>query len=160
MPPAVCVRRAGPGDLDGLGRMVLRCSAESIRDRMHGGTRRDDLLREMRDTVLHGDGTVLVAAERHRTVGCLELVRRAPGAPRAEMALLVEDDRQGRGIGTRLLDAVPACARSAGIAVVGFSVEAGNGRARRLLRHLPAGGLQWQWQQATLEATWHVGALR
>ncbi|WP_316742376.1 GNAT family N-acetyltransferase [Streptomyces sp. MK7] len=160
MPPAVCVRRAGPGDLDGLGRMVLRCSAESIRDRMHGGTQRDDLLRELRDTVLHGDGTVLVAAERHRTVGCLELVRRTPGAAQAEMALLVEDERQGRGIGTRLLDAVPACARSTGIAVVGFSVEAGNGRARRLLRHLPAGGLQWQWQQASLEATWHIGALR
>ncbi|MEU0602312.1 GNAT family N-acetyltransferase [Streptomyces sp. NPDC006393] len=159
MPPAVCVRCAGPADLDGLARMVLRCSAASMRDRMHGGMRRDDLLRGLRDTVLHGGGAVLVATERDRTVGCLELVRSAPGAPRAEMALLVEDARQGRGIGTRLLDAVPACARSAGIAVLGFSVEAGNGRARRLLRHLPTDRLQWQWQQATLEATWHLGVL-
>ncbi|MER6980838.1 GNAT family N-acetyltransferase [Streptomyces carpinensis] len=160
MPPAVSVRCAGPGDLDGLGRMVSRCSADSIRDRMHGGTRRGDLLREMRRTVLHGCGAVLVAAERDRTVGCLELIRPAPGAPVAEMALLVEDALQGRGIGTRLLDAVPACARSAGIAVVGFSVEAGNGRARRLVRHLPAGRLEWQWQQGTLEAAWHVDTRR
>jgi GNAT superfamily N-acetyltransferase len=159
MPPAVCVRAAGPGDLDGLSRMVRRCSAESMRDRLHGGVRRDDLLRELRGTVLHGGGAVLVAAERHRTVGCLELVRRAPGVPQAELALLVEDARQGRGIGTRLLDAAPVCARSLGIAVIGFSVEAGNGRARRLLRHLPAGRLRWQWQQGTLEATWHLDAL-
>ncbi|MFI1538268.1 GNAT family N-acetyltransferase [Streptomyces anandii] len=155
----VTVRPAGPGDLEALSRMVGRCSPASVRDRMHGGTRHADLLTGIRSALLGGSGTVLVAAEGHRTVGCLELLRPSPGAPVAEMALLVEDARQGAGIGTRLVAAVPAWARGAGVRDVGFSVEAGNGRARRLLRRLGAGRLQARWEQGVVEGTWHVGGL-
>ncbi|MFE2512321.1 GNAT family N-acetyltransferase [Streptomyces naganishii] len=153
------VRPAGPGDLGELGRMVGRCSAAAVRDRTHGGTRHADLLDGIRSTLLGGSGTVLLAAEGRRAVGCLELLRPSPGAPVAEMALLVEDARQGTGIGTRLVAAVPGWARAAGVRDVHFSVEAGNGRARRLLRRLDAGRLRVRWEQGVVEGTWHVGGL-
>ncbi|MFK4148470.1 GNAT family N-acetyltransferase [Streptomyces sp. NPDC004065] len=155
---AVTVRRAHPGDLEELERMVARCSAESIQDRMHGGTRRGDLAGSLRATLRDGPGAVLVATAGPAVVGCLQLLRDTPDAPSAELALLVEDAHQGRGIGTRLMAAVPAWAADAGVPAVTFSVQAANGRARRLVRHLAPGRVAWQWQQAVLEAVWHLGA--
>jgi GNAT superfamily N-acetyltransferase len=68
------------------------------------------------DKILHGGKEeIILVAEEHGTVigmaGCTRLDRTAD----AEIALLVDDAHQGRGVGTLLLEHLAAVARHAGI---------------------------------------------
>lgn len=94
------------------------------------------------------DDMALVAlvdgADGEEQVGVARYVRQ-PGTDTAEIAIVVADDWQGRGIATRLLTDLRDVARRAGIARLVASVLRENGRMLELVRRLgfglePAGG--------------------
>jgi L-amino acid N-acyltransferase YncA len=60
----------------------------------------------------------------------------APEAGIAEVAAVVRDDFQGRGVGRALLQRMPTLARQMGVQVVVASIEADNLPAIRLFRRL------------------------
>lgn len=60
----------------------------------------------------------------------------APEAGVAEVAVVVRDDFQGRGVGRALLQRMPALARRMGVHTVVASIEADNLAALRLFRRL------------------------
>lgn len=154
--PGVAVRTAVPTDLPELSAMVFRCSTEALRDRTHGGVRPEPLVQGLRKHVVGRLATVLLAVCQGRVVGALELVRPSGAAREADLALLVEDEWQGRGIGRSLVERARELLRENGIGLVTFSVEAGNARARRLMTCVGGGRVDGRWQDGTFEATWHV----
>ncbi|MBP2703525.1 GNAT family N-acetyltransferase [Microbispora sp. RL4-1S] len=83
-----------------------------------------------------GRGQALVACHDGQVVALATLVYCDPGA--AELALLVEDSWQGRGLGGRLARQLVAAARDEGFAEVRASLLADNARMRRLLLRLGA----------------------
>lgn len=151
-PGRVDVRTATCADLLAIRDMLLRCSAAALRDRTHGGVRPEPLVDALRRNLSDGRGAVLVAVRDGRVVGCLELVRADCDAPCADLALLVEDAWQGRGIGGNLVSEARALVREVGVDAVTFSVEAANTRARRLTTRFLGGD-----ETARIDGAWHDG---
>lgn len=151
------VRVACATDLPAIRDMLFRCSPAALRDRTHGGVRPEPLVSAVRLNVLEARGVVLVAVRGRLVVGCLELVRSA-SAPTVDLAVLVEDAWQGRGIGGSLLCAARPLVRSLGVDAVTFSVEAANTRARRLMTGFlaldPATRVEGEWHDGVFEVTW------
>jgi GNAT superfamily N-acetyltransferase len=79
--------------------------------------------------------TVLVAVAEEEIRGIAEYVEETPG--RAELAIVVEDEYQSRGIGKRLFRALVRRARARGIQIFTGDVAAGN---HRVLARLRRGG--------------------
>lgn len=109
------LRPARPDDEGALHRMFERCSAETRYARFHG------LLRELPEGYLKEALTAEPALHDTLVAECQgELVAlgsaRAAGDGAVEIGLLVQDAAQGRGLGTRLLLALAARARSRGTA--------------------------------------------
>ena len=63
----------------------------------------------------HHDHEALVAVQEGEIRGVARYVRPEPGSSRAEVAVVVGDDWQGRGLGTELLDALSRRARADGV---------------------------------------------
>jgi RimJ/RimL family protein N-acetyltransferase len=84
-------------------------------------------------TRLEGQEESIVGVARYDVLGPSR-----PGA--AEAAIVVEDDYQGRGVGTRLADCLVAYARDHGIRTIVAEVEAENERMLNFIRRsgLPA----------------------
>lgn len=154
------IRVAGTTDLAAIRDMFLRCSQATLRDRTHGGVRPEPLAEATQRNVVEGRGVVLVAVRGTLVVGCLELVR-SGSAPSADLAVLVEDAWQGRGIGGSLLCAAGPLVRELGVDAVTFSVEATNIRARRMttrfLGHHDAARVDGEWHDGVFEVTWRQG---
>lgn len=158
----VDVRAATPTDLPAIRDMLFRCSASALRDRTHGGIRPEPLAEAMRRNLVEGSGVVLVAISGGLAVGCLELVRSGSGSPpSADLAVLVEDAWQGRGIGGRLVGEAGALVRELGVEAVTFSVEAANARARRLMTSFlgrdETARVDGEWHDGLFEATVSLG---
>jgi GNAT superfamily N-acetyltransferase len=130
----VSLRRPMAGDHAGLSAMLERCSLASRYGRVLGPLRRWPAghLEAVTSTgadveawtaVLDGDGPILALASLHQ---------QAPGA--AEVALLVEDDWQRRGLGTRLLLLLAEGARARGITTLHAVVLSEHGHVLRLLQ--------------------------
>ncbi len=107
------VRGAGPQDLPGVALMHGRCSAKSLLDRYRAGGRPPAIIeldRQVRDPL-----TFVVGSDEGRLIA---LSRVAPDAGHAlgsgEIALLVEDNWQGLGVGSALLRHTAAAAAFAG----------------------------------------------
>ena len=69
-------------------------------------------------------------------VGVARYERDAPGAPGAEFAALVQDDQQGRGIGTVLVRQLATAAKDDGITQLTGDILADNSRMLRLVHDL------------------------
>jgi GNAT superfamily N-acetyltransferase len=118
------LRRAHAGDLEALDEMLARCTVQTTSLRFNVPMPR--LPRAYADTIAQRSGVHVVAETDGAIVGLASCVD-------GELAVLVEDAWQGRGIGTRLLDEVVA---RAGLTQLTADVSYGNPRALRLLKRV------------------------
>lgn len=148
--PALRVIRAG--DEHRLERLFYRLSPESVYRRFFtlyttppcGALRKlVDLDHDTRDAVVAVVDDEIVGVGRYAAV--------APGA--AEVAVLVEDAWQGRGLGRRLLTCVAALARVHGFRELTATVLAENRPAIGLLREVFPDGV---WTPNGSEYEWRV----
>lgn len=123
--------RLEPGDGDALRRFFSRLSRESLYRRFLSPVQRAE--ETQLDRVLHGAAVVGVAGGE--IVGVANYTPLAASGA-AEIAVVVEDAWQGRGIGTRLLRALAERAREAGIHQFLVVAHGDNRRALALIRRL------------------------
>ena len=111
----VHVRPIVPDDADRLRACPSRLSPETVYNRFFSMVRtlpaRDV---ERFTTVDHDERAALVALLRDEIVGVCRYSR-FPGTPDAEVAVVVEDAHQGRGLGALLLEHLEAAARERGV---------------------------------------------
>jgi RimJ/RimL family protein N-acetyltransferase len=112
----VSLRPIEAGDRERLRRAFDRLGPESRYRRFFSPV--DHLTESQLDfltQVDHHDHEALVAVQDGEIRGVARYVRPKPGSPRAEVAVVVGDDWQGRGLGTELLDALSRRARADGV---------------------------------------------
>jgi ribosomal protein S18 acetylase RimI-like enzyme len=123
------------GDDELVGRLFARLSAESVYRRFFSPIARPDQFTRL---VLREDGherTAVAAVEGGELVGVAQYSRR-PGACSADLAIVVADAWQRQGVGTRLVAALAARAREAGIASFTVEVQGDNRGVQSLLRRI------------------------
>ena len=112
----VSLRPIEPGDRERLRRGFDRLGPESRYRRFFSPV--DHLTESQLDfltRVDHHDHEAIVAIHDGEIRGVARYVRAAEGARSAEVAVVVADDWQGRGLGTHLLDSLSRRARSDGV---------------------------------------------
>jgi acetate---CoA ligase (ADP-forming) len=134
----IAVRPARPDDAPGLESLFAGLSARSTHMRFHAlGQSPPETLRRFAE-VDYRDSFSLVAetgwGERTRLVALATYFRTAPG--RAEMALVVADDFQGRGLGSILIEHLGEAAAEAGIATFEAEVLAANADMLEVIHNL------------------------
>jgi GNAT superfamily N-acetyltransferase len=129
------VRAAIGDDLEGVQRLHQRSSMDTRRRRYPGGAQvpSDSRLHRLLEPE---DGVTLLAVHGDRVVAMANLIVEGD---LGEVALLVEDDCQRRGIGTALLRRLLAHAEGAGLVAVVAHTGADNAAMLRTLRRLGAG---------------------
>jgi GNAT superfamily N-acetyltransferase len=117
----IVIRAIRPDDRDSLREQFVRLSPESVRLRFHG-LRRSPSETEATyltqiDFVEHVALVATLATRREQLVGgCRYIVcGNGPGHARAEIAFIVLDEYQGRGIGSLLLQHLAIIARTQGV---------------------------------------------
>lgn len=134
---AVATRPVRPDDLVAFERMWCRLSEETIYRRFHAPIRRLSLkLRRYLVDVDHRDHDALVAVVGGEVVAVARYHRCAEDPVAAEVAVLVEDAWQGRGLGERMLRELASLARGRGIDVLTGDVQADNLRMLDVVRSL------------------------
>jgi RimJ/RimL family protein N-acetyltransferase len=124
-----------PADRTRLQRFHRRLSVPTVTQRFHGAKLELTEPLARRFTELDGHEAAAIVATtgtRGRIVGVARYARLDPR--RAEVAFVVEDAYQGRGIGRKLLERLIALARAEGIEELVAYVLPGNERMLRLLR--------------------------
>lgn len=136
-PCRVSIRRIEPSDRDGLSDLYLSLSPESRRSRFLGSVG-DEAVRDSANRMSGHPGLVAVLDEPGPRDGALvgHIVLVPAGSDAAELAIVVADAFQGRGIGSRLVCGAGEEARRLGIRRLTASTYADNARMRRLLLHL------------------------
>ena len=136
----VWIRLARPEDSDAVAAMHDRCSERSRYQRYFS-------LADWRGVRLqrlsggHRGATLVVMSEDGAIVGLGNVFPDPPeGSGAAEIALIVEDDFQGRGVGRKLLQVLIYFAMRLGFSAVVASVLAEN---KGMLRLLESSGLNW-----------------
>ena len=94
-----------PSDHDLVARLFYRLSPESVYRRFFSPTTRPDQLVKSLLHVDHHEREAIAAVEGGEVVGVAQYSRR-PGAAEADLAIVVADDRQRQGMGTRLIAAL------------------------------------------------------
>jgi GNAT superfamily N-acetyltransferase len=134
----VLIREASPEDAEGLRRMFSRCSRETIYLRFHLP------LPSVPERVIglligisERDGRALVAVDGDdEIVGHAMYVRDEASDTGAELAVVVEDGRQSRGLGTLMLSEIAEQARRTGVETLTFTTLAENRPMLRLARRV------------------------
>ena len=123
----VQIRPVEPGDKDAVRRGFEQLGPESRYKRFLSPVARltDAQLQYLTD-VDHHDHEALVALADGTGVGVGRFVRLEPGSRRAEVAVAVVDDWQGRGLGTVLLDRLSERARDEGVVIFTAAVLMSN----------------------------------
>jgi RimJ/RimL family protein N-acetyltransferase len=127
----VTLRELGAGEYDVLDAVFDGLSADSRVLRFLGPV--PELVPAVRHALAAVDGRrhlAVAAFAGGRPIGIARLVGEGPG--RAELAVEVVDDWQGRGVGSRLVRAVLDRGRAVGVTTVVADVLAENAAARRL----------------------------
>lgn len=131
----VWLRLLQPGDADLLRRFFWRLSSETVYRRFFSPIRlpNDALLRMLVD-VDHRDREALIALDDQGIIG----VARYGTSPTAshDVAVVVADDWQGRGLGTLLIRRLAHIARLRGISRFHATMLGDNARAQSLVRGL------------------------
>lgn len=136
--PALTVRPADPGDVEAARAMHARCSRRSLAQRYHGPAAGADrylghLLTPRHGHTLAATTPVGSESEASRLVALGHLLWDGEDS---EVALLVEDAWQGRGVGTRLLRRLVALAVESGRPEVYAVTHASNPAMLAVLRGL------------------------
>lgn len=135
--PAVATRPVRSEDLAAFERMWGRLSEETIYRRFHAPIRRLSLkLRRYLVDVDHRDHDALVAVAGGEVIAVARYHRCADDPAAAEVAVLVEDAWQGRGLGARMLRELAGLASRRGIDVLTGDVQADNRRMLDVARSL------------------------
>ncbi|CAL9378021.1 GNAT family N-acetyltransferase [Streptomyces sp. XY006] len=144
----ITVRRADPRDLEAARAMHDRCSAHTLRLRYHGPV--GDADRYLNHLLSPRFGrTLAVQTASGRIVGLGHLLW---DGDETEVALLVEDAWQRRGVGAELLGRLVALAREAGCASVYAVTQASNTGMVAAMRGLGL-PLDYQVEEGTLVIT-------
>jgi GNAT superfamily N-acetyltransferase len=129
------IRRATRADLVGVRGLHLACSAETLRERYLGappGLADKDLF----GLIDPPEGCALVACAGRASGEILGLAQVFGGPPVAEIAVLVRDDHQQRGLGTMLARQAVDMAAALGCRDMVAYGMAGSSRLSRLLGRL------------------------
>ncbi|MFD7905339.1 GNAT family N-acetyltransferase [Kitasatospora sp. NPDC057904] len=145
---ALIVRAAGPADKAGARAMHQRCSPASLRLRYHGPVRDSDRHLDHLLDGRHGRSLAVTAGDG-RIVALGHLMW---DDGEAELAVLVEDGWQRRGLGLALLRRLAAMARAAGIGTVYAVTHASNAGLITAMRRL-AVPLDFRAEDGTLVIT-------
>jgi GNAT superfamily N-acetyltransferase len=150
---AITVRRADTGDLDAAREMHERCSARTLGMRYHGPV--GDADRYLNHLLSPRFGrTLAVQTASGRIVGLGHLLW---DGDETEVALLVEDDWQRRGIGSELLGRLVGMAVEAGCESVYAVTQASNTGMVAAMRGLEL-PLDYQIEEGTLVVTARLDA--
>ncbi|WP_372500364.1 GNAT family N-acetyltransferase [Streptomyces panaciradicis] len=148
----ITVRRAGPGDLEAAREMHERCSSRTLSMRYHGPV--GDADRYLNHLLSPRFGrTLAVQTASGRVVGLGHLLW---DGDETEVALLVEDKWQRRGIGAELLERLVAMAAEAGCESVYAVTQASNTGMVAAMRGLGL-PLDYQIEEGTLVITARLG---
>ncbi|BCJ42204.1 hypothetical protein GCM10010168_87980 [Actinoplanes ianthinogenes] len=133
----VTLRPAGPDDLPAVRELHDHCSTATLRRRYLGVVPGDSRLRRLLEPP--GGVTLLAIAPGGRVVATASLCAEGD---LGEVAVLIEDDWQRRGLGTALLRRLRAHAERAGFAALVAHTSADNVAMLRTLRRLGHGPLE------------------
>jgi GNAT superfamily N-acetyltransferase len=111
--PLFTIRAAGPGDREAARGLHRRCSARSLRSRYHGPVRDSD--RYLGHLLDQRFGRSLGVWAEGRLIALGHLLRDPAEPDAAELALLVEDGWQRRGLGSALAGELLSAARAQGL---------------------------------------------
>ncbi|WP_055587649.1 GNAT family N-acetyltransferase [Streptacidiphilus griseoplanus] len=147
----ITVRRAGPDDHRAALELHHRCSPETLRRRYHGPV--DDADRYLGHLLepRHGQ-TLTVELADGRLAALAHLMWDGDSA---EVAMLVEDAWQRRGLGLELLRRLAALAAEAGVDTVYAVTQASNSAMVAVMRRLEV-PLDYQVEDGTLVVTAHL----
>ena len=125
-----------PADREALRRLFDRLSRETLYRRFMGPVARPEQVQPQRLLDIdHRDREAVVAVEDGEIVGVARYVR-WPGSESAELAVVVADAWQGRGLATRLIVTLARLASAAGIQRFTLTMQADNRAILRLVRRL------------------------
>jgi RimJ/RimL family protein N-acetyltransferase len=145
-----------PSDGEALLRLWFRLSPETIRRRFFSPLRRPEQARPERLLdVDHRDREAVVALVDDEIVGVARYARR-PGSDSAEIAVVVADAWQRRGIATRMLAALAARARCEGVRRFTATAQGDNRAVVGLLRQVFPGG-RMRFEGGYIEAEFEIG---
>jgi RimJ/RimL family protein N-acetyltransferase len=130
----VGLARLERSDRDALHRLFFRLSPTTVYRRFHSPIARPEQAQPDRLLdVDHHDREAVVAVVDGEIVGVARYAR-WPGTDQAELAVVVADDWQRQGLGTRMLGGLAELALSAGIQSFTASVQGDNQPALGLMR--------------------------
>ena len=121
-----------------VGQMFERLSAQSIYWRFFSPISRPDLLQRSVQQLDHRDREAVGAVVGGQLVGIAQYVRR-PGDTQAQLAIVIVDDWQRQGLGTRMVAALAHRALEAGIKSFTVDIQGDNYGALKLFRRVAPG---------------------
>ena len=130
--------RLEPADATAVGRLFNRVSTESLYRRFFSPISRPDQFTSSLLRVDRLEREAVAAVEDGEIIGVAQYSRR-PGAEEAELAILVADDWQRQGLGTRMIAALSQTALGHGVKAFAVDVQGDNYGAHRLLRRVAPG---------------------
>lgn len=118
--------------------MFERLSAQSIYWRFFSPISRPDLLQRSVQTLDHRDREAVGAVVGGQLVGIAQYVRRPPDT-RAQLAIVIVDDWQRQGLGTRMVAALAQRAIEEGIDSFAVDIQGDNYGALKLFKRVAPG---------------------
>ncbi len=131
--------RLEPSDREAVTRLFYRLSPESIYRRFFNPVSRPDQFSASMLRVDRREREAVAAVEGGEVIGVAQYSR-APGAPEADMAIVVADAWQRQGIGTRLVAALADRAVTNGVSTFSVDIQGDNFGALRLFKRIAPGG--------------------
>jgi len=125
-------------DSEALTRLFYRLSAESVYRRFFSPLSKPDQLRATVARLDHHDHEAVAAVEDGEVVGVAQYSR-PPGAQHADLAVVVADEWQRQGLGTRLVAALAQRALAEGIDGFAVDIQGDNFGALRLFKRIAPG---------------------
>jgi GNAT superfamily N-acetyltransferase len=121
-----------------VGDMFERLSAQSIYWRFFSPVSRPDLLERLVQQLDHRDREAVGAVAGGRLVGIAQYVRRPPDT-QAQLAVVVVDEWQRQGLGTRMVAALAQRAIEEGIDSFSVDIQGDNYGALKLFKRVAPG---------------------
>lgn len=150
LPRPIEVRAYEPADADLVCAMSARLSRQSLYTRFFAGTPRlPSLYVRTLNRVDHWDREALLALANQEIIGVAEYVRDAATPARADLAVLVVDAWQRRGVGRLLVGALTDLAGRRGISELNADVLAVNTAALAAIHRIWPGTLPVQAAEGT-----------
>ena len=121
-----------------VGQMFRRLSAQSIYWRFFSPVSRPDLIQQSVRELNHRDREAVGAVVGGELVGVAQYVRR-PGGSQAQLAIVIVDEWQRQGLGTRMVAALAQRALEEGIDSFAVDIQGDNYAALKLFKRVAPG---------------------